>query len=461
MESAISLFEFLRRLRLAISRSLPATYWVRAEISEGRHNASGHFYCKFIEKDETGQDIASINGVVWAGTFRAIKARFERETGQALAAGIKVLVNVKANYHERYGLSLVVNDIDPSYTIGDMVRRRKLILAQLAKDGVVNMNKELALPRPLMRIAVITSETAAGYGDFCNQLNTNGAPFKFRTKLFAAIMQGDNVEQSVTNALNRVADEAGEWDAVAIIRGGGAVSDLNGFESYSLASNIAQFVLPVITGIGHERDETVIDLVANTRCKTPTAVADFLIASAQRETDTINALASSLHRHAAKNVADRKQNMAYTLSRIAPAFCHALQTSNFALERLLLRIPRGVKEVCAREDLRCQKLSTKIEMLAYSATRMQDKEISRKTERLKRAVAIMLQNHKTRIDTAEKKIRLAGPERVFRLGFSLTTFNGKAVVDASLLKPGDKIRTRFANGQAVSVIETANSKNSI
>ena len=275
MSNAVSLYELTTSIRLAIARALPQTYWVRAEISEGRRNINGHFYCKFIEKNAAGQDIASANGIIWAGTYNIIKARFERETGQALAAGIKVLVNVKVNFHERYGLSLVVNDIDPSYTLGDMVRRRKEILAQLAKDGVANMNKEIVLPRPLMRIAIITSETAAGYGDFMNHIKSNGYGFQFNIKLFPATMQGDKVETSVITALNCIAAEAANWDAVAIIRGGGAVSDLNGFESYALASNIAQFVLPVITGIGHERDETVIDLVANTGCKTPTAVADF------------------------------------------------------------------------------------------------------------------------------------------------------------------------------------------
>ena len=186
MSNAVSLYELTASIRLAIARALPQTYWVRAEISEGRRNINGHFYCKFIEKNAAGQDIASANGIIWAGTYNIIKARFARETGQELAAGIKVLVNVKVNFHERYGLSLVVNDIDPSYTLGDMVRRRKEILAQLAKDGVANMNKEIVLPRPLMRIAIITSETAAGYGDFMNHIKSNGYGFRFNIKLFPA-----------------------------------------------------------------------------------------------------------------------------------------------------------------------------------------------------------------------------------------------------------------------------------
>ena len=334
MSNAVSLYELTASIRLAIARALPQTYWVRAEISEGRRNINGHFYCKFIEKNAAGQDIASANGIIWAGTYNIIKARFERETGQALAAGIKVLVNVKVNFHERYGLSLVVNDIDPSYTLGDMVRRRKEILAQLAKDGVANMNKEIVLPRPLMRIAIITSETAAGYGDFMNHIKSNGYGFRFNIKLFPAIMQGDKVETSVITALNCIAAEAANWDAVAIIRGGGAVSDLNGFESYALASNIAQFVLPVITGIGHERDETVIDLVANTRCKTPTAVADFLVSCAMGETEMLSALSVRLQRAATQIVANQNKRFAYTASRIAPAFSNACKIARLACKDL-------------------------------------------------------------------------------------------------------------------------------
>lgn len=456
MSNAVSLYELTASIRLAIARAMPQTYWVRAEISEGRRNINGHFYCKFIEKNAAGQDIASANGIIWAGTYNIIKARYERETGQALAAGIKVLVNVKVNFHERYGLSLVVNDIDPSYTLGDMVRRRKEILAQLAKDGVANMNKEIVLPRPLMRIAIITSETAAGYGDFMNHIKSNGYGFQFNIKLFPATMQGDKVETSVITALNCIAAEAANWDAVAIIRGGGAVSDLNGFESYALASNIAQFVLPVITGIGHERDETVIDLVANTRCKTPTAVADFLVSCAMGETETLSALSVRLQRAATQIVANQNKRFAYTASRIAPAFSNACKIARLGFDRLLLRIPRAVKEVCAREDTRLQRLAVKTEMLATNATRLQTLELQRRTERLKRAVATLLQANKTRIDTAEKNIKLAGPERMFHLGFSLTTINGKAIVDASQLKPGDTITTRFAKGEAVSRVEKTN-----
>lgn len=451
-DRALSLYDLLRHIHAALNAALPATYWVRAEISEGRQNPSGHYYCKFIEKNSNGQDIASASGIIWASTYYALKARFERETGQRLAAGIKVLVNVRVNFHERYGLSLVVNDIDPSYTIGDMVRRRKEIIARLTREGVIDMNRQLPLPRPLLRIAVITSATAAGYGDFCNHLATGGAAFRFEAKLFPAVMQGDAVESSVIAALNAVAAEAERWDAVAIIRGGGAVSDLNGFETYALAANVAQFVLPVITGIGHERDETVIDLVANTRCKTPTAVADFLVSRAQGEMDALAALTQRLQRSATLVVAAQRQRLAAVASRVAPAFSSKCDRARQRLDRLLLRVPQAVSGVCSREEARRQRMAVKMEMLAGNMIARQKQELSLRIDRMARGTAVMVQTQRMRIDAAEKSVRLAGPERVFRLGFSLTTVNGKAVTDAASLRPGDEIATRFAKGGAVSIV---------
>ena len=456
MENALSLYELTHAIQQTIMRALPATYWVRAEISEGRQNANGHYYCKFIEKNEAGQDIASASGIIWAGVYLQLKARFERETGQVFAAGIKVLVNVRVNFHERYGLSLQVCNIDPSYTIGDMVRRRKMILAQLAKEGVVEMNRQLELPRPLLRIAVITSENAAGYGDFRNQLATSGARFAFVTKLFPAMMQGNKVEETVIAALNCIAAESDRWDAVVIIRGGGAVSDLNGFESYNLASNVAQFMLPVITGIGHERDETVIDLVANTKCKTPTAVADFLVAKAQEEERMADALAMRLHNVSVKMISGQKERLANVSSAIVPWFTHVCHTAQMQFSRLLLRLPRGVNNICLREDSRNQRLAYKLETVAVNATRMQYSEIERKTMRLARGIEQFLRTQHVRVDAAEKNIRLAGPERVFKMGFSLTTLNGKAVTDASQLKPGDRITTHFAKGSVESSVEKVN-----
>ena len=433
MNAAVSLYELTCRIRNAISTQLPGSYWVRAEISEGRQNANGHFYCRFIEKNAAGTDIASAAGIIWAGTYVTLRARFERETGQRFGAGIKVLVRVRINFHERYGLSLLVEDIDPSYTLGDMVRRRKEIIDKLTAEGVVNLNKQLVLPRLLLRIAVITSETAAGFGDFCNHLAHGGHMFNIKIKLFPAIMQGDKVEQSVINALNAVLAESKDWDAVVIIRGGGAVSDLNGFDTYLLAANVAQFPLPVITGIGHDRDETVLDLVANVRCKTPTAVADFLIERLSKELELLENCAATLKVCAQNKLNAQLQRMDSFVALIPLVFSRVIDKEKARYRILSERLPNAIQNVCRGECSRCERLVMRMEMNTKSM------------------IANMRQ--KQRLESCERGIRLAQPERVLKLGFSLTLKDGKAVTDASQLSPGDRIVTRLSNGEVTSRVE--------
>ena len=273
-----------------------------------------------------------------------------------------MLVRVRINFHERYGLSLLVEDIDPSYTLGDMVRRRKEIIDKLTAEGVVNLNKQLVLPRLLLRIAVITSETAAGFGDFCNHLAHGGHMFNIKIKLFPAIMQGDKVEQSVVNALNAVLAESKDWDAVVIIRGGGAVSDLNGFDTYLLAANVAQFPLPVITGIGHDRDETVLDLVANVRCKTPTAVADFLIERLSKELELLENCAATLKVCAQNKLNAQLQRMDSFVALIPLVFSRVIDKEKARYRILSERLPNAIQNVCRGERSRCERLVMRMEM---------------------------------------------------------------------------------------------------
>ena len=264
---ALTLYELNGLVRETLELTLSDAYWVKAEISELRVNR--HCYMELVQKDARGNGIvAKARAQVWANVWAFIRPMFEQTTGQALAAGMQVLVKVEVTFHELYGYSLNVTDIDPAYTLGDIAQRRLEILQQLKDEGIDTMNKELPLPRLLQRIAVISSASAAGYGDFCNQLNNNQRGLAFKTELFAAAMQGNEVENSVIAALNRIAERVDEWDVVVIIRGGGATSDLQGFDSLLLAENVAQFPLPVITGIGHERDDTVIDMISHTRVKT-------------------------------------------------------------------------------------------------------------------------------------------------------------------------------------------------
>jgi exodeoxyribonuclease VII large subunit len=453
MNAAVSLYELTCRIRNAISTQLPGSYWVRAEISEGRQNANGHFYCRFIEKNAAGTDIASAAGIIWAGTYVTLRARFERETGQRFGAGIKVLVRVRINFHERYGLSLLVEDIDPSYTLGDMVRRRKEIIDKLTAEGVVNLNKQLVLPRLLLRIAVITSETAAGFGDFCNHLAHGGHMFNIKIKLFPAIMQGDKVEQSVINALNAVLVESKDWDAVVIIRGGGAVSDLNGFDTYLLAANVAQFPLPVITGIGHDRDETVLDLVANVRCKTPTAVADFLIERLSKELELLENCAATLKVCAQNKLNAQLQRMDSFVALIPLVFSRVIDKEKARYRILSERLPNAIQNVCRGERSRCERLVMRMEMNTKSMIANMQNRLLHVSERLQFVVPAVLSRQKQRLESCERGIRLAQPERVLKLGFSLTLKDGKAVTDASQLSSGDRIVTRLSNGEVTSRVE--------
>ena len=291
--NALTLYELNGLVRQTLELTLDAEYWVQAEIAELRVNR--HCYMELVQKEARGGGIvAKARAQVWANRWAFIKPMFEQMTGQTLAAGMQVMLKVEVTFHELYGYSLNVTDIDPSYTLGDIARHRQEILRRLAEEGIETMNKDLPLPRLLQRIAVISSASAAGYGDFCNQLNNNQRGLAFKTELFQAVMQGNDVESSVVSALNRIAEQQDEWDVVVIIRGGGATSDLQGFDSLLLAENVAQFPLPIITGIGHERDDTVIDLISHTRVKTPTAAAEFLIHHQEQELDILEDLSARL-----------------------------------------------------------------------------------------------------------------------------------------------------------------------
>jgi exodeoxyribonuclease VII large subunit len=281
MVAKLTLSALNLQIKEALLDAFPATVWVVGEISELKDNRSGHCYLELIEKEGT-EIVARSRATIWSYTYRMLKPYFETTTGQLFTQGIKILVQASVEYHPAYGLSLNIKDIDPTYTVGDLALQRKEIIDRLKSEGVFEMNKELELPLVPQKIAVISSATAAGYQDFMNQLETNEYGFKFYTKLFEAFMQGAGAVPSIVNALDRIYKYENFFDAVVIIRGGGATADLSSFDNYDLALNITQFPLPVVTGIGHEKDDTIIDLVAHTRLKTPTAVAAFFINGVER-----------------------------------------------------------------------------------------------------------------------------------------------------------------------------------
>ncbi|MBO5720324.1 MAG: exodeoxyribonuclease VII large subunit, partial [Bacteroidales bacterium] len=294
MAENITLYELNNMLSIVVGNAFQKQYKVAAEISELRVNSSGHCYMELVEKDDQGNTVAKARANIWANTYRKLRPFFEYSTGIQLKAGIKILVTVKVSFDPLYHYSLTVWDIDPAYTIGDMAMRRAQILNRLSEEGVIDDNKSLTLSAIPQKIAVISSATAAGFGDFCNQIENNSQGYVFYPILFKALMQGEQSAESIIAALNRIYDNANMFDCVVIIRGGGATSELNCFDDYELALNITQFPLPVIVGIGHERDTTVLDYVAYKSVKTPTAVAEFLISSIASSDGYINELSGEI-----------------------------------------------------------------------------------------------------------------------------------------------------------------------
>ena len=409
-EQALSLYELNGLVKRTIRDRMSETYWVQAELSDVRSNYSGHCYLEFIQKDASGNNlIAKARGTIWSNIYKMLKPYFEQETGQAFASGIKVLVRVSVDFHELYGYSLTVLDIDPTYTVGDMERKRREILRQLEEEGVIDLNKELEMPVLPQRIAVISSATAAGYGDFCNQLSNNPRGYGFYTELFPAIMQGERVEESIIAALDAIYARLEAFDVVVIIRGGGATSDLSGFDTYELAANCVQFPLPIITGIGHERDDTVIDLIAHTRVKTPTAAAAFLVACMDQ-------------------VADRLDNLSF-------------------------RLQQGVRNRLLWEHRRIEGLKQRIPSAVYKRISDGKYGLLAANRDLQMATRQFLSMKKHRLELLQQRLNDALPEKQLARGYSITLKNGKAVKDASALKEGDTLVTLLHQGKVESVIK--------
>lgn len=423
--TSLSLVELNMLVRRSVRACLPDEYWVQAELSDVRSNYSGHCYLEFVQKDtKSNALLAKARGIIWSNVYARLKPFFERETGQPFVSGIKVLVKVTVDFHELYGYSLTVVDIDPTYTLGDMARRRKEIINRLEQEGVLTLNKELELPVLTQRVAVISSATAAGYGDFCNQLERNSFGFAFHPHLFPAVMQGDKVESSIIAALEKIYRTLDKWDVVVIIRGGGATSDLSGFDTYELAAHCAQFPLPIITGIGHERDDTVLDLVSHTRVKTPTAAAEFLINHLRHTAELLESYAAFIH----QEVPD------------------LLQREKERLERWISRIPSQVQMRLQREYFRQERLSKRME-LAWQSRLIREQHRLELSLRMASALQGRLQKEQHRLELLEQRVNAASPEVLLRRGYSITLKDGKAVTDASCLKSGDEVVTRLAKGE--------------
>jgi exodeoxyribonuclease VII large subunit len=376
--------------------------WIRAEISELRENA-GHCYMELIEKSESSDALlAKCRATCWASTFRMLKPYFESTTGQTLTAGLKILVAVTVDFHGVYGLNLNIRDIDPVFTVGEMAARRLQIIRQLEADGIAEMNKQLKIPTPAQRIAVIASPTSAGYDDFCNQLTNNQFGYVFYKKLFPAVMQGEATEKSVISTLEQIYEQANLFDAVVIIRGGGATTDLAAFDSYELALNCAQFPLPIISGIGHQRDVSILDTIAHTSVKTPTAAAEFLISNLQTAENQATDIFSDIQYLIKNRLENEFRNLDTAHLRIKHALKNKVNKKLFALENQKRRL--------------------------HSALRMQ-----------------FVKQH-NRLSLLEKNIETYSPAFLLQHGYTITTLNGKRIVSAKNIKKDDDLRTYFSDG---------------
>ena len=397
--------------------------WVVAETSDLRV-VRGHCYMELVEKNDAGTTVAKLNAVIWSSNYPRLVAKFMAATGAELKTGMKVLVKVSANFHSQFGFKAVINDIDPSYTMGDMARQRLEILKRLKADGIIDMNKELPITAVPQRIAVISAAGAAGYGDFMNQLANNPYRLKFYTCLFGASMQGAQTVPTVLAALDRINDHLDLFDAVVIIRGGGSTSELNSFDNYDLAAAVAQFPLPVIVGIGHDRDETVLDFVAAIRVKTPTAAAEWLINRGTNALAHLDELQETVVTAVRDTVGHAREQLAYYTSMIPAASRRIIDTNMLRLDNYTKAIPLAANNLIAAQCTR----------------------LDRALERMGEAIEHALQREQQRLQALGDKAALLSPENTLQRGYSLVTKDGKCVTAGSQLQPGDHIHVQFAEG---------------
>ena len=400
----ITLSELQRHIKQALEGALPLPVWVVAEVSELKVNYSGHCYLELVEKSEPargGTPIprAQARAVIWRQQYAMLSAYVEAETGSRLAAGMKILAKVLVSYHELYGLSLQITDLDASYTLGEVERQKQMTIAQLQADGVWDMNREQELPLLTQRVAIVSSAAAAGYRDFCNELQQGG--YAFRTTLFDAVVQGQAAEESICAALAAVAERQEEFDVVVIIRGGGSASDLSCFNSYRLCSYVAQFPLPVVTGIGHDKDTSVADMVAHTPLKTPTAVAAWLT-----------------------------ERMARLEGWLTDAAMHLSELAVKATQREQLRLERMAGEVARLGGTYCERARSRMAMLG---------------EQLRSEVARFIERRAMFLQVAESSVEARSPEKILRLGFAVVRCDGRAVTSAKGLK-GREVDIQLAEG---------------
>ncbi len=401
MQNHLTLSQLQKLVKATLDEAFALPVWVSAEIAEIKINYSGHCYLELVEKGgDNGVPLSQARAVIWRTAYARIAGYFEAETGQRLAAGIRILARVMISYHELYGFSLNILDIDPTFTLGDMERQRQITIERLQREGVWDINRENPLPQVVQRIAIVSSRQAAGYQDFCKELGKS--PYAFSLTLFDAFMQGAGAEDSIVAALDAVADRMDDFDAVVLIRGGGSASDLNCFNAYRLCAHIAQFPLPILTGIGHDKDTSVADMVAHTALKTPTAVAGWLV--------------------------ERMTGVEGWLDTAA------------------LQLRDASAGIFRRHELRLAELGSEIAHQSALLLLRRNEQLSRWSDELSTAVGELLRRQHTRLTTAEELIASRSPEHILSLGFAIVHRGNETVTSAKGLSSGDTLRVELSDG---------------
>lgn len=432
----LTLYELNSLVKETIELTFTQQFWVEAELADATERR-GHLYLDLVQKDEhSATPIARASARCWASVWASVRPRFERTTRQRLTAGMKVLLRVYPQFHQAYGFSWIVTDIDPTYTLGDMQRQRQEIIDRLKHDGVFDMQRELTLPMFCQRIAVISSATAAGFGDFCNHLQHNDYGFHFAVELFPAIMQGEQVEPTVISALDSINSRIDDFDCVVIIRGGGATVDMSGFNTLLLAENVANFPLPIITGIGHDRDESIIDMISFMQVKTPTAAAAFLIERLLNVSERITAATSSITRCVQEK----------------------LEYERIRLTALSTRIPILFSLTKTRQLSIIDSLTQRMTAAVQQDIRQRQHQLQIAAQRLAPATQRTMQQEQHRLQMLTQRTAALDPAAILRRGFSMTLCNGRFVTDASQMKNGDIMETRLANGTVLSRVIPADRK---
>ena len=431
MNTPLSFFELNNLVREVIATDLSMEYWVEAELSEVRE-VRGHCYMELVQKDMfSNTPVAKASAKCWKSKWMYVRPKFEQITGQYLHTGMKVMLKVYADFHEAYGFSWIVTDINPEYTLGDMAKKRMQIIEQLKQEGVFDLQKELEIPMFAQRVAVISSQNAAGFGDFTRQLTDNSYGFKFQVELFPAIMQGEGIEGSVIAALDAINERLDEFDVVVIIRGGGATSDMSGFDTLALAENVANFPLPIITGIGHDRDESVLDMISHTKVKTPTAAAALLVEHLEVVWQMLMEAENELVTVAQHRIENEKQRLSHIAEKIPVLFSLVKTHYENVLDKLLMTISSMINEKVSSEKHNVQLMEEKIKPL----------------------VDVRLQREKHHLMMLEQRVKALDPEILLKRGYSITLCKGKVVVDASMLKSGDEVETKVRKGTFKSIIK--------